>query len=273
MATQRAFKRRVRARMAKTGESYTSARSQLIRKAADSGAVSAPGGAPEPDVPEAIEGLSTVAEPPADGAGLVEPALLPTSEASLLRSTGRSWAAWFALLDAWGGTERNHTETAAWLVAEHGVAGWWAQSITIGYERVRGLRGIHQMTSGYSVGANRTVTVDADRLLDAFGEVGRRSGWLPAAPVVTRRTAAALILRFDWTDPPSRVQVSVAPRGPDKATVSVQHERLPDAAAGERLKGFWRSELGALKAWLEDQDWEVPGSSRGADGTESGGGR
>lgn len=35
MPTQKIFKQRVRARMAKTGEAYTTARAQLLRKAAE----------------------------------------------------------------------------------------------------------------------------------------------------------------------------------------------------------------------------------------------
>lgn len=66
-----------------------------------------------------------------------------------------------------------------------------------------------------------------------------------------RPTRAALSARFDWSDPPSRVIVSVVPKGAGKAVVAVTHEQLPDAESGERLKGAWREWLGALKAALE----------------------
>ena len=42
MPTQKVFKQRVRARMAKTGEAYTTARHQLLRKASDPDAPPAP---------------------------------------------------------------------------------------------------------------------------------------------------------------------------------------------------------------------------------------
>jgi hypothetical protein len=66
-----------------------------------------------------------------------------------------------------------------------------------------------------------------------------------------RPTRAALSARFDWSDPPSRVVVTVVPKGTDKAVVAVGHEQLPDAESGERLKAAWREWLGTLKTVLE----------------------
>jgi hypothetical protein len=242
MSTQRTFKRRVRSRMAKTGESYTSARSQLLRKA--------PG--PDPVVPaepgagdEAVHSAG-----PAPVGEVVDPALLPTTDAAMQKATGRSYADWFRILDDWGARERTHTEIASWLSGEQGVAGWWSQSVTVGYERARGRRAIHQMSGGYSVGANRTVACSADRLLAAAIAEGQRAGWLQENPT-KRRNYQGLGIRFEWADPPSRVAIFVAEKAPDKATISIQHEKLPDATAGERLKAFWRDQLNQLKSALE----------------------
>src|SRR5688572_13732316 len=108
MPTQKLFKRRVRARMAKTGESYTAARHQLLRKAGEMDAVDSP--APSTDVPaEAMQ----------------------VSDEAMRRATGKSHAEWFALLDAWGATRHMHTEIAQWLSQSQGVPGWWTQSVTV----------------------------------------------------------------------------------------------------------------------------------------------
>jgi hypothetical protein len=47
-----------------------------------------------------------------------------------------------ATTNAWGPT--GHTEIARWLVAEHRIGGWWAQSVTVAYERARGVRAKHE---------------------------------------------------------------------------------------------------------------------------------
>jgi catechol 2,3-dioxygenase-like lactoylglutathione lyase family enzyme len=63
-----------------------------------------------------------------------------------------------------------------------------------------------------------------------------------------RPTRTALSARFDWSEPPSRVVVTVVPKGAEKTLVSVGHEQLPDAESGDRLKRAWREWLAALKA-------------------------
>jgi hypothetical protein len=89
MTTQRSFKRLVRARMEKTGESYMAARAMLL--AADD---------------EATEKGRRV---------------LSTSDEEIRRRTGRGWEEWFDLLDDWGAAERTHRETARWVAAQQGV--------------------------------------------------------------------------------------------------------------------------------------------------------
>ncbi|HEY7736552.1 MAG TPA: hypothetical protein VH813_07135 [Candidatus Limnocylindrales bacterium] len=223
MPIQKLFKRRVRARMTKTGESYMAARHQLLRKVAE----------PEPT--------------PATPSETLPPDLM-TSEAAMRRATGKGHLEWFRLLDAWGGTSHTHTEIARWLSATHGVPGWWTQNITVNYERARGMRARHQMANGFSVSVTRTIADDPDRLLEAFTDDRVRRTWLPRTGLRRRPTTAANTARFDWPDPPSRLVVYVGPKSPGKALVSVAHEQLPDAAAAERMKVSWREWLDALKA-------------------------
>lgn len=226
MPTQKTFKHRVRTRMTKTGESYTAARHQLLRKIGEG-----PPAAPETPAPEPVE--------------------FTTSDEAMERGSGRSRSDWFALLDEWSATERKHPEIARWLQEVQGVGGWWAQSITVDYERARGIRVLHQTTAGFSVGANRTIGVDAERALRAFTDPTVRSRWLPDVELRRRPTRATLVARFDWPDPPSRFVVATVPKGPDKSTISVQHEQLPDAETAERFKAKWRERLVDLKAFLE----------------------
>ncbi|HET9545067.1 MAG TPA: DUF4287 domain-containing protein, partial [Gaiellaceae bacterium] len=133
MTQRKTLKRRVRARMEKTGERYTAARAHVVGEPA-----------PEP-----------VQEP--DLSGLA-------SEDALVAATGRRWKEWFAVLDAWGANERKHGEIARRLRSEHGVPGWWSQTVTVGYERARGLRVKHERPDGFSVSVSRTVAAPAERL-------------------------------------------------------------------------------------------------------------
>jgi uncharacterized protein YndB with AHSA1/START domain len=243
MPTQKVFKRRVRARMTKTGESYTAARLQLLQKATES----EPGPPVEPPPaiapPAALD--QTAPSIPAD-AQLV-------ADAAMVRATGKGHAEWFAILDDWGATSHTHTEIARWLSETQGTPGWWTQNITVSYERARGLRARHQMADGFSVSVTRTVEVGPELALAAFTNEAIRAEWL-SAPMHQRPTRARNVARFDWDEPPSRVMVSVAPKGDGRSSVTVGHERLPNAEAGEQFKSRWREWLGGLKTVLERQE-------------------
>lgn len=236
MTTHKTFKQRVRARSAKTGESYTTARQQLIDKA--DRRPPAPPATPEPTT-------SQLAMPGPD------PALLPTPDEAVRQATGRGWDDWFTLLDDWGATGRGHTEIARWLVTEHDVGGWWAQSLTVGYERARGIRAKHQMATGFAVTVSKTVSVPVERLRAAFVDAGTRRRWQPDTSMRKRPGRSESTARFDWPDPASVVAVTFDPKGETKSVVAVQHQRLPDARAAERQKAYWRQALVALKESLE----------------------
>lgn len=245
MPTQKIFKRRVRARMTKTGESYTAARRQLLLKTADAPEAVPSKSAPDLPDPGPAASAPTAAPTSVDEAGLL------TSDVSMRRRTGKGHAEWFALLDGWGATGHSHTEIARWLAEAHDVPGWWTQNITVAYERARGMRARHQMRDGYSISVTKTVAADPAAALGAFTDLAIRERWLPNAPMEQRPTRAVLAARFDWADPSSRVVVGVARKGPDKVTVAVAHERIADAAAAERLKTYWRERLAELKTVLE----------------------
>jgi Domain of unknown function (DUF4287) len=218
MTTQKSFKRRVRTRMEKTGESYTAARAQLL--------------------------------PVTDPAPEYEPRF---SDERVRDRTGKTWREWFALLDEWGATTREHREIAAWLGAEHGVPGWWAQGVTVEYEKARGLRPVGGDRDGtLNAGASKTVAVPAERLFEAFADVELRERWLPGAPLRERTAQPGRSVRYDWGDGSTRVIVGFDAKSDVKSTVALSHERLPDGATAERMKAYWRERLAVLKALLEE---------------------
>jgi hypothetical protein len=120
------------------------------------------------------------------------------SERALADATGHGWDHWFGLLDEWGGAAHSHKEIARWLMDEQGVAGWWSQSITVGYERARGLRAPGQRPDGWSITASKTVAVPVERLFEVFEDEGLRERWLAGAELRPRTATAPRSARYDW---------------------------------------------------------------------------
>ena len=218
MTRQKSFKRLVRARMEKTGESYSSARAALLAN----------------EEPKATEG----------------PALTMSDEA-IRRRTGRGWEEWFDLLDEWGGTERSHTEAARWLQEEHASGGWNSQAIVVSYERARGLRAVGEHADGFTVTASKTIDVPIETLYDAFVDERQRRRWLPDAELRERTATRPRSARFDWGDTTTRVVVGFESKASGKSLAALAHEKLPDAAEAERMKSYWRERMAVLKEVLE----------------------
>ena len=220
MTEQKSFKRLVRARMAKTGESYTAARAMMLR-----------------------------AEP-SGGSGVPT---LKTSDEKIRQRTGRGWEEWFAILDEWGAADRSHRETARWLAGQmdiHPLA-WNAQAITASYELTRGLREVGEKDDGFAITASKTVAVPVERLYEAVVSESARTGWLPDARLTERTATPPKSARFDWANGSTRVHVTFLARGDAKSTVAVEHRRLPDAGEADRMKTYWRERLSVLKGALE----------------------
>jgi hypothetical protein len=176
-----------------------------------------------------------------------------TSDDAVHAATGRIRAHWFDALDSWNAEARTHRDIAAWLVAEHGLDNWWAQTITVEYERARGLRPIGGGRDGlFVITVSKTVAVSAARLFASVVDPAERERWLPDGSLRPRPTTAAFTARFDWGTDGTRVVFGVIAKGADRSAVSLAHERLPSAERAEQMKGFWRERLAALKAVVED---------------------
>jgi len=173
------------------------------------------------------------------------------TDGSVREHTGRDYAGWFALLDDWKGSDRTHTEIAAWLVREQGVAGWWAQTVTVAYEQARGLRVPGQKKDGFAVSLSKTVDAPVERLFAAFVEEGERRRWLPDNDLSVRTSTEPRRLTADF-DHGTRISANFTARDGTRSTVAFEHTKLADADTATRTKAFWRHRLGQLKIMLEE---------------------
>ena len=220
MTEHKSFKRLVRARMAKTGESYTAARAMLLQ----------------------AEETSRDSE-----------VRLATSDEKIRERTGRGWEEWFGMLDEWGAADRTHRETARWVAEQQNRAplAWNVQAVVSSYERARGLRAEGEKDDGFAVTVSRTVAAPVERLYDAVVELSQRRQWLPDGELSERTATRPRSARFDRGDGRSRVNLTFLAKGESKSTVALEHRRLADAEEAQRMKAFWKERLDALKGTVE----------------------
>jgi hypothetical protein len=224
MPTNKDFKHLVRGRMRKTGESYTAARARILTE-------------------EPARRKSTLAarNTPADYA-----ALAGRSDAAVKAATGCTWERWVKALDRAGARDWPHPTIAKHVRDKYKVTSWWAQTVTVGYERIKGLRAIGQRRDGsYEASKSRTFPVPVERLYAAFHDPRLRGRWLPGVDLTVRTATREKSMRITWPDRTS-VSVGFSRRGEGKSQVAVQHERLPDQAAASRVKQCWSERLDGL---------------------------
>ncbi|MGO4784445.1 hypothetical protein [Cryobacterium sp. W22_MBD10_FK3] len=220
-----------------SNESFThGVRDRMTAAAARPGA---PSSVPAPPAePGRAGGRSWAAEP------------VQTDE-SILENTGHTWDEWADLIDAGPGRQAGHTAIAAWVHAEHGVDGWWAQGVTVGYERITGLRLPGQMPDGsFSVSRTKVLALDRDVLRALLLDEDARADLVPGVDLVLRSKPAAKALRFT-------VDRAGAPLGsilfstdllPDgRLRLGVTHDKVVSFDEGEHWKLFWSDWLAAVE--------------------------
>ena len=166
------------------------------------------------------------------------------------KRTGKSWDEWFAILDGAGAKTMTHQEIAA-IVSQHVKSGWWQQMVTVGYEHARGLRVKHQRPDGFSINRSKTIAVPIADAFAAWTDKRRSGRWLAAAGFSIRKATKNKSLRITWIDGETNLDVQFFPKGNDKCQVTLEHARLKDEKAAEKMKAYWGEQLDKLKALLE----------------------
>lgn len=235
MTTNKAQKRAIRTRMGKTGERYAAARRHLIGDVVEEHS--------DPEDP-----AMHLASPPAPVT--INPGM---SDEAIQCGSGKRWDEWLAVLDAWGASGRTHKEIAAHVVEAHGVDAWYAQSVAVGYERMRGLRQRGQRCDGtYSGSASKTFAVPVARLFAVWTEETERERWLDRGMLRLRTTSALKSARFDDLEAESIIAVTFVDKGPAKASVQVQNDNLSSKLEADEFRATWKEWLATLKEMLAE---------------------
>lgn len=244
MTRERALKQTIRARAAKTGERYTTARRHILRELN------------QPTAGRSQEPPSTVKKMPA-----VAHAKGGLSDAKTIEKTGHDLAHWFGVLDRFGGAGKDHTALTEYLYAKYQVPGWYCQGIVVAYERARGKRVMNQKCDGsFEVSVSKVIAATVPALVTALSNAKQRKRWSANADAgLVNALASALKdskskrffvkpngearYRYKWDG--MTVQFNLYPKGPGKTSIVAQ-QMLPGPEAVEPSRARWKAALAAI---------------------------
>jgi hypothetical protein len=191
--------------------------------------------------------------------------------------TGRYLAEWFKVIRQAGMAHASHKHIAAFLCEKSDISSWWAQEITVEYEKHIGRRKLGQTQDGlYQIGVSKTIDASAAVLWERL-----QSQWVISLITSTlngeeitgdSHTAAAQAgleslhsldgesasgikvhttifkagshIRMRWQRPHwsthSVLQIRVLPKSETKTIISFHHEKLPTQRDRQQMQEHWQ---------------------------------
>ena len=241
MTRARALKQSIRERAARTGERYTTARRHVLKSL---------------ETPPALRAVPAPAPAKASTAKRS-----PISSDKIADKTGHALDHWFAVLDRFDGVKKGHTAMARHLYEAHDVDGWYAQGITVAYERARGVRVANQRCDGaFEVSASKTMSGDAKSIVKTLTSAKHRGRLKVSDATLVPALDAALKapkskgfivrpdglgrFRYKWGD--TTVQFHLVPKPGDKVSVVITNMNLANGAMVEERRAVLREMLNSL---------------------------
>lgn len=174
-------------------------------------------------------------------------ALAGTSDEAVVKATGRSWAEWVERLDVAGAVALEHKAIVALVEEAHDAGGWWSQTVTVGYERIRGLREQGQRRGGtFEVNRSATFPVGVERLWEVTQSPATLARWATGLDLEESTSTPSRSIRWKVGDG-TRVEAWFTDKGPGRSSVQFQHRGLPDRETADRVREQWGDRLAALK--------------------------
>ena len=166
------------------------------------------------------------------------------SDAAITKRTGKGWEQWFAALDKQGAGKRDHAAIASLLV-KMGLTPWYAQMVSVSYERARGIRAANQKCDGeFSVSVSKVMNVPLPRLF----KTATGGGWFPKGGFQETSKTADKYWRGKWKG--GQISFYFYAKGADKAQITVDSGKLAGEAAVEKERADWKKAVARLEAML-----------------------
>jgi uncharacterized protein YndB with AHSA1/START domain len=111
------------------------------------------------------------------------------SDGAVKKATGKNWKEWKEILDNESANKMTHKEIARLLLDKGYIKnGWWAQTVTVEYERMCGRRAVGQtQTAGFEIGVQKTISISPEQAWNLLTKPPGRDIWLGTVPKIQFR--------------------------------------------------------------------------------------
>lgn len=165
---------------------------------------------------------------------------------SVERGTGRPWETWLTFLDDLGAAELDHSAIAAAVLRElDGIvdsAAWWAQSVTVTYERHIGRRLPGQRADGtFQTSVSRSSGLPMTELMDRWAAFTTRDDEVRGL-VVGEAKVGGTERRLTWRARAvdgTRVVVTSEPKKDGTASLVATQSSIREAEANDAARERW----------------------------------
>jgi len=194
-------------------------------------------------------------------------------DSAVKKTTGKKLNHWFSCIKKEGMENSAHKEIAAFLREQKNISSWWAQQITVLFEKQSGRRVTGQtVDSGFQIGVTKTINTDVRKVWEyAVSKEGMyllTGDRINAGNVIEQnRTGENGIeycittfrprthWRMKWRKPewPSHsiVQVRVYTGSSGKAVMAIHQEKLRRPEDRQEMKAWWKHTVTCVAAVLE----------------------
>jgi len=183
----------------------------------------------------------------------IDTSLFPCGDDALRAATGKGWNEWLAQLDAAGAAAKGLDHNRLLDLTMKSLpesAGWWAQMVSVGYERVRGLRQMHESCNGeFQATLSKTFPVPLFAAFAAWADASIRGEWLDAPDLSFTKLNAGRNIRARWPDG-SLLDIRFNATGPDRCQIVVDTMKLNDGEAVQQAKAFWQAQFERLQHYF-----------------------
>lgn len=196
----------------------------------------------------------------------------PLTDESAKAATGRTMSDWFKFIDSAGGPDQGRKKIVELLWKEQGVDPWWANAVSVEYERSKNLRKKDGTLQGYMICVSKTVGAGADLAFNAFTKPALLAHWFAEKIDQNLAVGGAFessdgnrgtykniqpgkTLKFTWEgqdqEQDTVVEVKFQPKDASKCSIMLTHDRIGSKAEADGLRKAWGEAFDKLKKCLE----------------------